>query len=195
MDREREEEQNEIDNEFNENKELINNGKKQENEIVKDHDRLTDENSDNDSIEVVTAAHKNGNTIDTSNIMKFKKTKQQTLFNYTNAIRNEDPSSPTKSSNEEAVSLIKTVQLTPSKNLKLRKKKSEVLYNETVRQKYKRKQLHGTTCPCCQDFFAGVDNHNHIQEISRHRYNNIPKNTPEEYWDVNFPSSKPDSTP
>jgi len=62
------------------NKEITNNGKKQEeDEIIKDHD-ITINDNDINIIEVL----KSMNNIDTNNTMKFKKTKQQTLYNYTN---------------------------------------------------------------------------------------------------------------
>jgi len=162
-----------------------------DNKILKDHDITINDNDDVDIVEII----KNVN-IDNNNNIKTKKVKQQTLYNYTN-LKNEN-NSPLFNSQSEATTIpTRSIPSTPSKNLKLRKKKSEVLYNETVRQKYKRKQLHGTTCPCCSDFFSAVNNNNdnnRVQEISRHRYNNIPKETPEEYWDVNFPSSKPDNS-
>jgi hypothetical protein len=141
---------------------------------------------EDDDINIVEVIKGNRNFNFNNNSMRNKKAKQQTLFNFT---KNENNTTPFNSDHETAT------PSTPSKSLKLRKKKSEVLYNETVRQKYKRRQLHGTTCPCCNDFFSTVNRNtdqNRVQEISRHRYNNIPKETPEEYWDVNFPSSKPD---
>ncbi|OUM56964.1 hypothetical protein PIROE2DRAFT_65273 [Piromyces sp. E2] len=81
------------------NKEIIHGNKKQEEEeeeeeeekesiVVKDHD-ITINDNDIDIIEVI----KNVSNSDTNNTIKFKKTKQQTLFNYTNS-RNEMTSSP-----------------------------------------------------------------------------------------------------
>jgi len=73
------------------NNEIINDDEKeQEKDIVKDHD-ITIYDNDIDIIEVIKNV--NNNDIN-NNTVKFKKTKQQTLYNYTNS-RNEINSSPT----------------------------------------------------------------------------------------------------
>ncbi|KAJ3112671.1 hypothetical protein HK100_002246 [Physocladia obscura] len=82
------------------------------------------------------------------------------------------------------------------------------------RNKVERRKMHGTTCPCCNDFYEAVGNvppilelgqklpqgHDdgdndggsvaHLQKVSRHRTRFLKPETPEGFWDVGFPSTQ-----
>ncbi|KAI8829838.1 DNA repair protein endonuclease SAE2/CtIP C-terminus-domain-containing protein [Chytriomyces cf. hyalinus JEL632] len=77
-------------------------------------------------------------------------------------------------------------------------------YQEVVRGKAERRQLHGTSCPCCNDFFDAVGDvppirelgqpevevkNSHLNNVSRHRSKWQVPNTPDGFWDVGFPST------
>ncbi|KAJ3402616.1 hypothetical protein HDU80_004916 [Chytriomyces hyalinus] len=77
-------------------------------------------------------------------------------------------------------------------------------YQEVVRGKAERRQLHGASCPCCNDFFDAVGDvppirdlgqpevavkNSHLNNVSRHRSKWQVPDTPDGFWDVGFPST------
>jgi hypothetical protein len=118
---------------------------------------------------------------------------------------------PTKPSNKtSAKSMLDTpmpstgLQSPPSTDLGLirprfppssRPKLGGFKYHETVRSKESRRSMHGTDCPCCQQWYqvTGIDpgmKKSHQNAVSRHR--NLfapPPGTPEDFWDIGFPDT------
>jgi hypothetical protein len=65
---------------------------------------------------------------------------------------------------------------------------NEFKYEEVVRNKSKRRNMHGHDCACCSDFYkiSGLGS-NPIQKLSRHRtLYKQENNTPEGFWDLGF---------
>lgn len=71
-------------------------------------------------------------------------------------------------------------------------------YDEVVRNKEARKQMHGITCDVCRKFyeatgFNGSQLQDRLNHISRHRTICLKEGeslTPEGYWDIGFPSTQ-----
>ncbi|KAJ3052706.1 hypothetical protein HK097_005831 [Rhizophlyctis rosea] len=77
-------------------------------------------------------------------------------------------------------------------------------YQEVVRKKDERRKMHGEGCACCNDFYeaAGpvkplpelgapaLQEDDHIQMVSRHRFWSKNPSTPPGYWSVDFPSTQ-----
>lgn len=77
----------------------------------------------------------------------------------------------------------------------------EFLYQEVVRDKQTRKQMHGVDCPCCKDYYRltknlkpivelGVTPVDRKQIVSRHRVWSRRPDTPPGFWMVDFPSTQ-----
>ena len=77
-------------------------------------------------------------------------------------------------------------------------------YEEVVRKKHIRTQMHGIDCDCCTGYYketkdlhpvdptitAIYNDNNRVQEVSRHRVWSKRPDTPPGYWDVDFPSTQ-----
>ncbi|XP_061778283.1 DNA endonuclease RBBP8 isoform X3 [Nerophis ophidion] len=62
-----------------------------------------------------------------------------------------------------------------------------------VRKKDERRKLKGTTCKECEVYYAHLpeeEKQKKLSECSRHRHRFIPPNTPENFWEVGFPSTQ-----
>ncbi|KAI8082945.1 uncharacterized protein BX664DRAFT_339457 [Halteromyces radiatus] len=67
---------------------------------------------------------------------------------------------------------------------------SEFPYADVVRKRDERSKLHGSTCSCCEKYFAnGNTADDRIQLYSRHREKYKQPATPPGYWDLDFPDS------
>ncbi|XP_007933782.1 DNA endonuclease RBBP8 [Orycteropus afer afer] len=64
---------------------------------------------------------------------------------------------------------------------------------EVVRKKEERKKLLGHTCKECEIYYADIPAEERVKKLascSRHRFRYIPPNTPENFWEVGFPSTQ-----
>nr|XP_004654885.2 DNA endonuclease RBBP8 [Jaculus jaculus]XP_044991083.1 DNA endonuclease RBBP8 [Jaculus jaculus] len=64
---------------------------------------------------------------------------------------------------------------------------------EVVRKKEERRKLLGHTCKECEIYYADLPAEEREQKLtscSRHRFRYIPPNTPENFWEVGFPSTQ-----
>ncbi|XP_048385506.2 DNA endonuclease RBBP8-like isoform X1 [Stegostoma tigrinum] len=64
---------------------------------------------------------------------------------------------------------------------------------EIVRNKEERKKLYGHTCKECEVYYADLPEEERLKKLancSRHRFRYIPPNTPENFWEVGFPSTQ-----
>ncbi|KAF4087618.1 hypothetical protein AMELA_G00072740 [Ameiurus melas] len=62
-----------------------------------------------------------------------------------------------------------------------------------VRKKAERRKLHGHTCKECELYYADLpeeERRKKLSSCSRHRFHYIPPSTPENFWDVGFPSTQ-----
>ncbi|MCJ8728358.1 hypothetical protein PDJAM_G00003520 [Pangasius djambal] len=62
-----------------------------------------------------------------------------------------------------------------------------------VRKKAERRKLHGHTCKECEIYYADLpeeERQKKLSSCSRHRFRYIPPSTPENFWDVGFPSTQ-----
>ncbi|XP_044196107.1 DNA endonuclease RBBP8 isoform X2 [Thunnus albacares] len=62
-----------------------------------------------------------------------------------------------------------------------------------VRKKDERRKLKGTTCKECEVYYAHLpeeEKQKKLSECSRHRFLYIPPSTPENFWEVGFPSTQ-----
>ncbi|XP_072427364.1 DNA endonuclease RBBP8 isoform X2 [Chiloscyllium punctatum] len=64
---------------------------------------------------------------------------------------------------------------------------------EVVRNKEERRKLYGHTCKECDVYYADLPEEERLKKLancSRHRFRYIPPNTPENFWEVGFPSTQ-----
>ncbi|KAM4793961.1 DNA endonuclease RBBP8 isoform 1-T3 [Cyanocitta cristata] len=64
---------------------------------------------------------------------------------------------------------------------------------EVVRKKEERRKLLGHTCKECEMYYADIpeeEREKKLASCSRHRFRYIPPNTPENFWEVGFPSTQ-----
>ncbi|RXN24663.1 DNA endonuclease RBBP8 [Labeo rohita] len=64
---------------------------------------------------------------------------------------------------------------------------------EVVRKKDERRKLKGHYCKECEIYYAGLpeeERQKKMASCSRHRYRYIPPSTPENFWEVGFPSTQ-----
>lgn len=64
---------------------------------------------------------------------------------------------------------------------------------EVVRKKEDRRKLLGHTCKECEIYYADIpaeEREKKLASCSRHRFRYIPPNTPENFWEVGFPSTQ-----
>ncbi|XP_057555676.1 DNA endonuclease RBBP8 isoform X2 [Hippopotamus amphibius kiboko] len=64
---------------------------------------------------------------------------------------------------------------------------------EVVRKKEERRKLLGHTCKECEIYYAGFpaeEREKKLAACSRHRFRYIPPSTPENFWEVGFPSTQ-----
>ncbi|XP_004684043.1 PREDICTED: DNA endonuclease RBBP8 [Condylura cristata] len=64
---------------------------------------------------------------------------------------------------------------------------------EVVRKKEERRKLLGHTCKECEIYYAdipGEEREKKLASCSRHRFRHIPPSTPENFWEVGFPSTQ-----
>ncbi|XP_058412798.1 DNA endonuclease RBBP8 [Diceros bicornis minor] len=64
---------------------------------------------------------------------------------------------------------------------------------ERVRKKEERRKLLGHTCKECEIYYADIpaeEREKKLASCSRHRFRYIPPNTPENFWEVGFPSTQ-----
>ncbi|KAM5136564.1 DNA endonuclease RBBP8 isoform 1-T1 [Callospermophilus lateralis] len=64
---------------------------------------------------------------------------------------------------------------------------------EVVRKKEERRKLLGHTCKECEIYYADMpaeEREKKLAACSRHRFRYIPPNTPENFWEVGFPSTQ-----
>ncbi|XP_072460479.1 DNA endonuclease RBBP8 [Notamacropus eugenii] len=64
---------------------------------------------------------------------------------------------------------------------------------EVVRKKEERRKLLGHTCKECEIYYADIpeeEREKKLASCSRHRFRHIPPNTPENFWEVGFPSTQ-----
>ncbi|NWV01424.1 CTIP endonuclease, partial [Upupa epops] len=75
-------------------------------------------------------------------------------------------------------------------------RKSAVLdfpHIEVIRKKEERRKLPGHTCKECETYYAGIPEEEREKKLaacSRHRFRYIPPSTPENFWEVGFPSTQ-----
>ena len=67
-------------------------------------------------------------------------------------------------------------------------------FEEVVRKKHIRAQMHGVDCPCCSGYYNATKDvrpkENTMQNISRHRVWAKKQETPPGFWDVDFPTTQ-----
>ncbi|XP_075069515.1 DNA endonuclease RBBP8 isoform X2 [Mixophyes fleayi] len=66
-------------------------------------------------------------------------------------------------------------------------------HTEVVRNKEERRKLLGHTCKECELYYADLPEEERAKKLaacSRHRYRYIPPGTPENFWEVGFPSTQ-----
>ncbi|NXY84535.1 CTIP endonuclease, partial [Alcedo cyanopectus] len=64
---------------------------------------------------------------------------------------------------------------------------------EVIRKKEERRKLPGHTCKECEIYYADIPEEERVKKLascSRHRFRYIPPNTPENFWEVGFPSTQ-----
>ncbi|XP_012601625.1 DNA endonuclease RBBP8 [Microcebus murinus] len=64
---------------------------------------------------------------------------------------------------------------------------------EVIRKKEERRKLLGHTCKECEIYYADMpaeEREKKLASCSRHRFRYIPPNTPENFWEVGFPSTQ-----
>uniref|UniRef100_A0A672LA16 DNA endonuclease RBBP8 n=1 Tax=Sinocyclocheilus grahami TaxID=75366 RepID=A0A672LA16_SINGR len=64
---------------------------------------------------------------------------------------------------------------------------------EVVRKKDERRKLKGHYCKECENYYAGLpeeERQKKLSSCSRHRYRYVPPSTPENFWEVGFPSTQ-----
>uniref|UniRef100_A0A8B9U895 DNA endonuclease RBBP8 n=1 Tax=Anas zonorhyncha TaxID=75864 RepID=A0A8B9U895_9AVES len=64
---------------------------------------------------------------------------------------------------------------------------------EVIRKKEERRKLPGHTCKECEIYYADIPEEQGEKKLaacSRHRFRYIPPNTPENFWEVGFPSTQ-----
>lgn len=64
---------------------------------------------------------------------------------------------------------------------------------EVVRKKEERRKMLGHTCKECEIYYADIpaeEREKKLASCSRHRFRYIPPNTPENFWEVGFPSTQ-----
>ncbi|KAK6292774.1 hypothetical protein J4Q44_G00362750 [Coregonus suidteri] len=64
---------------------------------------------------------------------------------------------------------------------------------EVVRKKAERRKLKGHTCKECEIYYADLPKEERVKKLSacsRHRFRYIPPSTPENFWEVGFPSTQ-----
>ncbi|RXM35677.1 DNA endonuclease RBBP8 [Acipenser ruthenus] len=64
---------------------------------------------------------------------------------------------------------------------------------EVVRNKEERRKMHGHTCKECEIYYADLpeeERQKKLSACSRHRFKYIPPSTPENFWEVGFPSTQ-----
>ncbi|XP_043082238.1 DNA endonuclease RBBP8 isoform X2 [Puntigrus tetrazona] len=64
---------------------------------------------------------------------------------------------------------------------------------EVVRKKDERRKLKGHYCKECENYYADLpeeERQKKLSSCSRHRYRYIPPSTPENFWEVGFPSTQ-----
>ncbi|XP_051839952.1 LOW QUALITY PROTEIN: DNA endonuclease RBBP8-like [Antechinus flavipes] len=64
---------------------------------------------------------------------------------------------------------------------------------KVVRKKEERRKLLGHTCKECEIYYADIpeeEREKKLASCSRHRFRYIPPNTPENFWEVGFPSTQ-----
>ncbi|NXX86716.1 CTIP endonuclease, partial [Urocolius indicus] len=64
---------------------------------------------------------------------------------------------------------------------------------EVIRKKEERRKLLGHTCKECEIYYADIPEEEREKKLaacSRHRFRYIPPNTPENFWEVGFPSTQ-----
>ncbi|NWR32672.1 CTIP endonuclease, partial [Tachuris rubrigastra] len=64
---------------------------------------------------------------------------------------------------------------------------------EVIRKKEERRKLLGHTCKECERYYADIpaeEREKKLASCSRHRFRYIPPNTPENFWEVGFPSTQ-----
>ncbi|XP_051910536.1 DNA endonuclease RBBP8 [Hippocampus zosterae] len=82
----------------------------------------------------------------------------------------------------------------PEKSPRLRKVQHPTFaHAAVVRKKDERRKLKGTTCKECEVYYAHLPEEEKVKklsECSRHRHRFIPPSTPENFWEVGFPSTQ-----
>ncbi|NWW24650.1 CTIP endonuclease, partial [Falcunculus frontatus] len=66
-------------------------------------------------------------------------------------------------------------------------------HTEVIRKKEERRKLLGHTCKECEIYYADIpeeEREKKLASCSRHRFRYIPPNTPENFWEVGFPSTQ-----
>ncbi|XP_078396336.1 DNA endonuclease RBBP8 [Cetorhinus maximus] len=64
---------------------------------------------------------------------------------------------------------------------------------EVVRNKEERRKMHGHTCKECEVYYADLPEEERLKKLancSRHRFRYLPPNTPDNFWEVGFPSTQ-----
>ncbi|GAA96655.1 uncharacterized protein L969DRAFT_67090 [Mixia osmundae IAM 14324] len=72
----------------------------------------------------------------------------------------------------------------------------EGVYLDVVRKRSDRKKMHAGACECCAGYYAecveeyGGEAREHIDRVSRHRYQFPRAQTPPDYWQMGFPDTQ-----
>ncbi|XP_077480914.1 DNA endonuclease RBBP8 isoform X2 [Stigmatopora argus] len=103
--------------------------------------------------------------------------------------RSQVDSDPCEDKNEE-----ENGQETPCFSPRVRKMQHPTFAHvAVVRKKDERRKLKGTTCKECEIYYRHLpeeEKKKKLSECSRHRHLFIPPNTPENFWEVGFPSTQ-----
>ncbi|XP_036378567.1 DNA endonuclease RBBP8 [Megalops cyprinoides] len=73
------------------------------------------------------------------------------------------------------------------------RKNASFAHVEVVRKKDERRKLKGHTCKECEIYYADLpdaERQKKLSACSRHRFRYIPPSTPENFWEVGFPSTQ-----
>ncbi|KAG8571075.1 hypothetical protein GDO81_011518 [Engystomops pustulosus] len=98
-----------------------------------------------------------------------------------------------KSDKEEAYYKQKAYVEPYVQDVEMKKPVVDFPHIEVVRNKEERRKLQGHTCKECELYYADLPEEERAKKLSacsRHRFRYIPPSTPENFWEVGFPSTQ-----
>ncbi|XP_034027359.1 DNA endonuclease RBBP8 [Thalassophryne amazonica] len=81
----------------------------------------------------------------------------------------------------------------PSQSQEHKRRNPTFAHVAVIRKKEERRKLKGTTCKECETYYANLPEEQKQKKLSacsRHRFLHIPPCTPENFWEVGFPSTQ-----